>query len=93
MLTVVALMSLGILIGVLLRKKKEIFRWVDRLVGYTIYLLLFLLGLSVGKNDLILKNIHLIGIQALIITLAAICGSILLCRLVYLFFFRKKAVA
>lgn len=90
MLTVVIIMTLGMLIGYLLRSKTHIFKKVDRWVSLTIYLLLFLLGVSVGKNDIVVKNIHHIGIQALIITLAAIAGSVILCGVVYFFFFRKR---
>ena len=61
MLTVVIIMSLGMLTGFLLRHKAHVFKKVDRWVTLTIYLLLFLLGLSVGKNEIILKNIHYIG--------------------------------
>lgn len=90
MLTVVAIMSFGMLLGYLLRSKKNIFKKVDRWVSLTIYLLLFLLGVSVGKNEIVVKNIHHIGIQALIITLAAIAGSVVLCGAVYFCFFRKR---
>ncbi len=91
MLTVVTIMSLGMLTGFLLRHKAHVFKKVDQWVTLTIYLLLFLLGLSVGKNEIVLKNIHYIGVQALIITLAAVMGSVFLCRVVYHFFFKKKA--
>jgi uncharacterized membrane protein YbjE (DUF340 family) len=84
-------MGLGVLIGYLLRNRTRIFKRVEQWVSLIIYMLLFFLGLSVGKNSVIIKNFHLIGFQALVITLAAVCGSVFLCWLVYLVFFRKES--
>ncbi len=90
MLIVVLLMSLGMTLGFLVRKKSDVLAKLDRWITYTIYLLLFLLGLTVGKNDMVVHNIHNIGINALIITLAAIAGSVFVCWLVYSLFFRSS---
>jgi len=91
MLTVVLIMTAGMLLGYILRNRTGLFKRIERWVSLTIYLLLFLLGVTVGKNDVIVKNIHLIGIKALIITLAAVGGSVVLSWLVYRFFFRREA--
>jgi uncharacterized membrane protein YbjE (DUF340 family) len=85
-------MGLGMLLGFLMRRKILFFSKVERWISLTIYLLLFLLGLTVGKNDVIVRNIHLIGMDALIITLAAIAGSVVLCWFVYHLFYRKKKI-
>lgn len=52
-------------------------------------LMLFVLGLSVGYNPLIVKNLGSFGGQALLLSVAGITGSVLLARLVYLWFFKE----
>lgn len=50
--------------------------------GYTksllffIWLLLFLLGIDVGSNQEIINGLHTIGLEAVILTLAAVLGSV-----------------
>ncbi len=90
MLTVISLMVLGMGLGYLIRNKAALLKKLDRWITYTIYVLLFVLGLTVGKNDIILKNIHLIGVKAFIITLSAVAGSVFVCWFVFLFFFRSR---
>ena len=41
------------------------------------WLLLFLLGIDVGGNEAIVKGLHAIGLEAFIITTAAVAGSTL----------------
>ena len=41
------------------------------------WILLFLLGTEVGGNKMILEGLHTIGFEALVITLAAVAGSVL----------------
>jgi len=73
--------------GYLLRKYETLHSRLAKTVSYVIYLLLFLLGLSVGQNETIVRSFHLIGIKALIITAASVAGSLLLSVLVYKIFF------
>ncbi len=93
MLTVIIIMTLGILAGFLLRKHRVLFRFLDRSISYVIYLLLFLLGVSVGGNEMILRNFHLIGLKALLITAASVAGSLIAAALVYRVFFQKRGAA
>ncbi|WP_455968731.1 LysO family transporter, partial [Butyricimonas virosa] len=51
------------------------------------FLLLFLLGITVGANGDVMNNLDSIGLEALLITLAAIAGSVLCAWGVYRFFF------
>ncbi len=78
MINVIAFFVTGAFLGFLLRKQKKIIGNIDRITNWTVYLLLFLLGLSVGANRTIIRNIGKIGIQALILALGAIAGSIVL---------------
>ncbi len=90
MITVLTLMTLGIFIGWLLHKKEKFLKVVSELTNWAIYLLLFLLGLSVGTNDKILNNFDIIGYQSIIITVFAVLGSVLVSWLTYILFFKKK---
>lgn len=89
MITVLVLMTLGIGIGWFLHKKEKLLKLTDKLTNWAIYLLLFLLGLSVGTNEKILQNFHQIGFQAILITVFAVAGSIIVSWLLYIFVFKK----
>lgn len=89
MITVLILMTVGIAIGWVLHKKERVLKASSILTNWSIYILLFLLGLSVGTNDQILKNFDKIGLQAIVITIFAVMGSILVSWLTYILFFKK----
>ena len=59
----------------------------QKLINYAIFLLLFLLGITIGANEDVMNNLDSIGLEALLITLAAIAGSVLCAWGVYRFFF------
>ncbi len=90
MITVLLIMSAGILIGWIFHSKIKFLRITEFLTNWAIYLLLFMLGLSVGTNDTILKNFGEIGLQAITLTLFAVLGSVLTAWLTYNLFFKKK---
>lgn len=75
MLTVVGLMLAGVLTGFLLRNRNM--KWVSHVVMALIWVLLFLLGTDVGANDKIIRGLHTIGLEALLITFFALAGSLL----------------
>ena len=56
MFTVIGIMFGGIAVGYLLRKV-ELLQKIGKPISYTILLLLFLLGISVGANDAIVNNL------------------------------------
>lgn len=90
LLTVILIMTAGMLIGFFLKRKQAFFHFLNRITGIVIYLLLFFLGLSVGQNEQVIKNFHLLGLRALVITLASIGGSVLLASGLYHLFFRSR---
>lgn len=90
MLTVVVIMSAGILIGYLIRNSNRIVVANDKLIMWAIYLLLFLLGVAIGVNEIILKNLPLLGVKALIISFGGIVGSVLLAWVGYRVWFKPK---
>lgn len=89
MIIVLGLMSLGIIIGWIFHSREKFLKLSGLLTNWSIYLLLFLLGLSVGANEKIVANFDKIGLLAISLTLFAVVGSILCAWLVYHLFFKK----
>lgn len=89
MLTVILYLLAGIGIGFLFREKKRWIAWSDHLSMGAIYLLLFLLGLSVGANPAIIASLAGLGWVALVLTTGAMIGSVVASYLVYQGFFRS----
>ena len=87
---VLAIMILGMGIGLFVGNRPRIIKIVGILTSFSIFLLLFLLGIGVGTNDKIISNLHTIGIQALVLTLGAILGSLVCAWATYKFFFQTK---
>ena len=88
MFTVIAIMFGGIALGYLFRKK-TILQKLSKPINYTIYLLLFFLGISVGGNKEIIGNLPSLGGQALLLAFAGTLGSVLAAWIVYRCFFKK----
>lgn len=75
MFIIIGIMLTGMLLGYLLRSKR--LTWIHKVITLLIWLLLFLLGTDVGGNEAIVKGLHAIGLEAFIITTAAVAGSTL----------------
>ena len=89
MFTIIGLMLTGMLLGFLLRNRR--LSWIHRIITVLIWLLLFLLGIDVGGNREIINGLHTIGLEALVITLAAVLGSVTAAwALWYVLYKRKK---
>lgn len=87
MLIVVGIMLGGLLMG---RYGPSVSsKVVQKLIVWAIWALLFLLGLSVGSNHQIMDNLGTIGLDAVLITLGAVAGSVLCAWVVYRFYFKK----
>ena len=76
MFTVIGIMFCGIAVGYFFRKV-ELLQKIGKPISYTILLLLFLLGISVGANESIVNNLTTLGGQALLIASAGTLGSVL----------------
>ena len=90
MYIVIVLFLAGIFSGYFLKSNKKIKIYIDILINWSVFLLLFLLGISVGINETIIRNIGKLGIQALLITIFAMAGSILIAFITYKLFFKNK---
>lgn len=89
MLTVFSIMVAGIIGGYVLRRVPDM-KIIGKLISVFIFLLLFFLGIAVGHNEKIVSNLTTMGLQALVITMGALAGSILLAWFVYKKFFSDE---
>ena len=89
MFSVLLILLLGISIGYLFRKKQDLIKTADKLLLWSIYLLLFLLGISVGSNKTIIQNFAEIGFKAIVLSLSGVLVSIFLSYIVYRFLWKK----
>lgn len=87
MFIVILFIFLGILSGVLCRKLSTgarisltdvAARWQGRIVTWLIWLLLFLLGIEVGSNEMIVRSLPTLGVEALLLSSAATLGCCVL---------------
>ena len=90
MFTVIGIMFAGIAAGYLLRKI-EFLQKIGKPISYTILLVLFLLGISVGANKDIVDNLATLGGQAFLLALAGTVGSVLAGWGVYHLFFKERS--
>jgi hypothetical protein len=83
-LVIVLFFMAGIALGRLLRGRQGAIGLMDRLTMGSVYILLFVLGLSVGTNQKLLSHIGTLGVQAAILAVGAIAGSVLAVQLLNL---------
>lgn len=78
MVTIVllALMIGGGAIGYFFRERKKLITGAGRFITYVVYVLLLVMGLSVGINDELFRDLPRVGLQSLVITIFALAGSI-----------------
>ena len=87
MFIVILFIFLGILSGVFCHKLSTgacisltdvAERWQGRIVTWLIWLLLFLLGIEVGSNEMIVRSLPTLGVEALLLSSAATLGCCVL---------------
>lgn len=88
MFIVIGIMFGGVALGYLFRRK-AILQKIGQPIRYTIYLLLFFLGISVGGNDELIRNLPALGGQALWLAFAGTLGSVVAAWGVDRFFFKQ----
>ncbi|MEW5845191.1 MAG: LysO family transporter [Bacteroidota bacterium] len=89
MIAVVSIMIGGMLLGFLLKAKQRIVSVNEKLITYAIYLLLFMMGVSIGSNDQIMNSLSSLGVLALILSIGAVAGSILTGFVIFKIFFKN----
>lgn len=89
MISLILVLLAGIGLGYALRALPVLHK-TESSISYTILVLLFVLGNSIGSNKLLVANLSHFGWQALILAAAGTTGSVLAAWLVFHLFFRKK---
>ena len=84
MFKIISIMFVGLGAGYLLRDLK-LMRKTEKTIPLTVFAMLFILGISVGSNNLIVSNLGRFSGQACF----SVLGSIIAAWLVYYLFFRK----
>lgn len=87
---ILLVLSAGILTGLLIIRKPLLHKVNNELMNWAIYLLLFMLGISVGTNREVIENLDKIGYEALVIAIASITGSVLFSALLFKVLFKQK---
>lgn len=88
MFTIIGLMLTGMLVGYLLRKQN--LRKIHQVITVLIWLLLFILGIEMGSNEQIIKGLHTIGLEAVILTLGGTLGSVIAAWALWKVLYRVK---
>jgi len=92
MIEILFVMAAGFGAGFLLRKKRKAVHLADKFMFLSICLLLFVLGISIGGDPVILANFPLFGFNALLITIGGVAGSVLAAWATWHFFFMKTSL-
>lgn len=90
MIPILLLMCSGIVIGVLLRNRTGLIKRIDPLVIWSIFVLLFLMGMSIGRDPLIMGKLPSLGLTAMLISVAGVTGSLIAASLLWKYLFNKK---
>lgn len=88
MFTIIGLMLTGILLGYLLRKRD--LKKIHQIITLLIWLLLFILGIEVGSNEQIIKGLHTIGLEVVILTLGGTLGSVIAAWALWRALYKRK---
>ena len=86
---VIGIMVIGCVAGWFLKSKNKTIRAVEKFCVWVVFLLLFSLGLSVGKNETVMKNFPNLGLISTVIAIAAVAGSIVCAYFLYKYIFKK----
>ncbi len=88
MFIVLGLLLAGAATGYLFRGR-TFFKAIDQSTAYTIYAMLFIFGITIGANEELINDIAKFGMQATLLALSAILGSIVASYFAYKIFLKK----
>lgn len=88
MFTIIGLMLTGMLVGYLLRRRDLVF--IHKVITLLIWILLFILGIEVGGNERIVKGLHTIGLEAIILTVGGTLGSVIAAWALWKTLYKRK---
>lgn len=76
MLFILLLLVVSVCVGSLLRKCRAL-RHLGQTATWTVWLLIFVFGINLGSNDVIVNDFARFGLTAMILSLAGIVGGVL----------------
>jgi hypothetical protein len=83
MLVIILFLLAGIILGMSIGKLSSLLKLNEGILTLTIYLALFMLAITIGLDDQIVKSIDDIGWEAFILTIAVAAGCISMCWIFY----------
>lgn len=78
------------ILGFLLKAKQRIVSINEKLITYAIYLLLFMMGLSIGSKNQLVESLSSLGVLALVLSVGAVAGSVLTGFVIFKLFFKNN---
>lgn len=72
---IILILAVSVCIGLALRNFRFI-RHIDRTATWTVWLLIFIFGISLGSNEAIVADFSRFGLSALVLALAGVAGSV-----------------
>ena len=88
MFTIIGLVLTGMLLGYLLRKRD--LKKIHPTITLLIWLLLFILGIEVGSNEEIIRGLHTIGYEAVVLTLGGTLGGVIAAWALWRALYKRK---
>ncbi|MDR2650982.1 MAG: LysO family transporter [Prevotellaceae bacterium] len=89
MYEIIGIMVVGGIIGYIFKSKNKFIQLSEKVYSLILFLLLFSLGLSVGKNETAMNSISNLGLLSLAIAVSAVAGSVVCAWIVYKIFFKN----
>ncbi|MDR2126685.1 MAG: LysO family transporter [Prevotellaceae bacterium] len=89
MYEIITVIFAGGIIGYIFKSKSRFIMLSEKIYSLILFLLLFSLGLSVGKNESVMNNISSLGLLSLGIAIATVAGSVVCAWIVYRIFFKN----
>jgi len=90
MLNVTIALIAGLGVGFLIRRRDFLLKYIDVVSIIFMFILLSVLGLSLGTNKEVIKNFKSVGMYAVAISITSIIGSSFAGFVVYRLFFKKS---
>ena len=90
MFSIILIIVCGVVAGFGLRRWRKL-QYINHTISFTIWCMLFVLGVSVGQNRSIVNNLWSYGAQALLISVASMLGSAIGAWLLYKFVLNNKS--
>jgi tellurite resistance protein TehA-like permease len=89
MFVVLGLLCAGIGVGCFLGRA-SLCKKLERSISYTIFAMLFIFGMSIGANKSLLADIGQFGVQAVILAVCGVAGSLVASYFAYCLFAKKE---